>query len=271
MRQSLITAVGELLAQAAREIVLPRFRSLQASEVSEKSPGEIVTVVDRAVEAMLIPRLMALLPDSRVVGEEGVSDNPALLDGLDRGDVWLVDPIDGTSNFVAGREDFGIMVALLRDGTTRMSWIQFPLTSALAIAELGEGAYLDGSRLRLSPRAPQRPLALQGVVKTGFMPEPLRSQVDGRAARHIAECVPGTQSAAGDYLAYVNGAPDFGLYWRMLPWDHAPGTLLLTEAGGHVARFDGQAYRAHETGKGLLVARSFEVWEQARRGLLDSE
>lgn len=268
MATALIDSVTELLQQAAAEIVLPRFRSLQASEISEKSPGEIVTVVDRAVETMLIPALSALLPGSRVVGEEGVSENPALLDHLDQGDVWLVDPIDGTANFVAGRESFGIMVALLRGGETRMSWILFPVGGALALAEKGAGAYLDGQRLQLSPLPAQGIDAMQGIVKTGFMPEPLRGVIDARATQHLRDRVNGSMSAAGDYRDYATGKPDFGLYWRMLPWDHAPGTLLLQEAGGHVARHDGQPYRAGDAGKGLLVARSVEVWEQAQRLLL---
>lgn len=268
MNSGLIDTVSALLAEAAAELVLPRFRSLKAEDVSEKSPGEIVTVVDRAVEAMLIPALSSLRAGSRVVGEEGVSDHPALLDDLDRGEVWVVDPIDGTNNFVHGREDFGIMVALLRDGVTQAAWIQFPLTGSIAVAERGAGAYYDGQRLHLSARAAGREDLLRGIVKTGYMPEPMRSTVDARAERHVQQRIAGTQSACGDYLSYALGDPDFALYWRMLPWDHAPGTLLLTEAGGHVARHDGSAYRAGDRGKGLLVARSKEVWDQALRLLL---
>ena len=268
MRSALIDSVTALLKQAASEIVLPRFRSLQASEISEKSPGEVVTVVDRAVEAMLIPALSALQPGSRVVGEEGVSENPALLDHLDQGDVWLVDPIDGTANFVAGREEFGIMVALLRKGEARMSWILFPVSGDLDIAEHGAGAWFNGQRLQLAALPAQRGDALQGIVKTGFMPEPMRSLIDGRATQHVRDRVNGTMSAAGDYRDYALGTPDFGLYWRMLPWDHAPSTLLLQEAGGHIARHDGQPYRASASGKGLLVARSREVWDYAQRVLL---
>ncbi|MDB5972942.1 MAG: Fructose,6-bisphosphatase [Hydrocarboniphaga sp.] len=268
MQSALIESVGQLLQQAASELVLPRFRLLRTEDISEKSPGEIVTVVDRAVEAMLIPALTALRPGSRVVGEEGVSDDPALLDGLDQGEVWVVDPIDGTSNFVHGREDFGIMVALLRDGEAVMAWIQFPLTGSIAIAERGGGAYFDGERLQLAARDPQRPTMLRGIVKTSFMPEPMRSTIDARAEQHVQQRVAGTQSACGDYVLSARGQLDFSLYWRMLPWDHAPGTLLLTEAGGHVARHDAGAYRASDGGKGLLVARSREIWEQAHRLLL---
>lgn len=268
MNSALIDTVGALLAQAASDIVLPRFRSLRTEDVSEKSPGEIVTVVDRAVEAMLIPQLTALRAGSRVVGEEGVSDNPALLGGLEHGEVWVVDPIDGTNNFVHGREDFGIMVALLRDGVSQIAWIQFPLTGSIAIAERGSGAYFDGQRLQLASRAEGREDLLRGIVKTGYMPEPMRSTIDARAECHVQQRVAGTQSACGDYLSYALGDPDFALYWRMLPWDHAPGTLLLTEAGGHVARHDGGAYRASDIGKGLLVARSKQVWDEAQRRLL---
>lgn len=268
MPSPLIDTVATLLAGIAVDVVMPRFRQLAASDVSEKSPGEIVTVVDRAVEAALIPALTALRSGSRVVGEEGVSENPDLLHGLDRGEVWVVDPIDGTTNFVHGREDFGIMVALLRDGEALMSWIQFPVNGGIAVAEHGSGAYWNGARLQLSERDAARPQALRGVVKTGFMPEPMRSRIDARAQRHVADRIPGTQSACGDYLSYARGESDLGLYWRMLPWDHAPGSLLLTEAGGHVARHDGSPYQVAMPGTGLLVARSHAVWQQAQRELL---
>jgi hypothetical protein len=92
-----IEQVSELLQEIAESTVLPKFRNLAEDEVEEKSRGEIVTAVDRKAEELLSPKLLSLLPGSRVVGEEATAKNPALLDELDQGLIWLVDPIDGTS------------------------------------------------------------------------------------------------------------------------------------------------------------------------------
>ncbi len=115
----MIDEVGELIRQVAHDVVLPRFQHLAAGEVHEKAPGELVTVADQESERLLTTGLMRLLPGSVVVGEEAVAADPQVLRHLDdAGPVWLVDPVDGTANFAAGRDPFAVMVALQRDGET---------------------------------------------------------------------------------------------------------------------------------------------------------
>lgn len=92
--------------------------------MEEKSPGELVTVADREAEAWLTPRLAALVPGSRVVGEEAVEADPSLLEGLEGGVAWLLDPVDGTSNFARGEARFAMMAALLRDGEALAAWMR---------------------------------------------------------------------------------------------------------------------------------------------------
>src|SRR5215213_7219723 len=92
MRSNVMDEVATIMRQAAAEAVLPRYRKLLAGDVEEKTPGEVVTVADREAEQIISPRLAALLAGSRVVGEEAVATNPSLMDGLDEGQVWLVDP-----------------------------------------------------------------------------------------------------------------------------------------------------------------------------------
>jgi fructose-1,6-bisphosphatase/inositol monophosphatase family enzyme len=100
----MIDEVGELVRATARTAVLPRFRRLAAGEITEKAPGELVTVADREAEDLLSAGLLRLLPGSVVVGEEAVADDPAVLRRLAAdGPVWLVDPLDGTRNFATGR------------------------------------------------------------------------------------------------------------------------------------------------------------------------
>ena len=116
--------VLQVMKDAARVAIMPRFQRLADDEVEEKSAGEIVTLTDREVEAIITPVLRRLRPDAVVVGEEATAADPELLNAIDDGaTAWLVDPLDGTSNFVSGRDQFAVMVALMEGGVTTRSWI----------------------------------------------------------------------------------------------------------------------------------------------------
>jgi 3'-phosphoadenosine 5'-phosphosulfate (PAPS) 3'-phosphatase len=122
----LISSVSNLLREAAETCVMPIFGKRE-SNPEEKSPGEWVTEADKAGEAFLEPSLRSLIAGSLVVGEERASADPSVLDLLtDNGNIWLIDPLDGTSNFAKGDSPFAIMVALIRSGDTVGSWIQLP-------------------------------------------------------------------------------------------------------------------------------------------------
>jgi fructose-1,6-bisphosphatase/inositol monophosphatase family enzyme len=137
---SMIEAVGELLRAAAAGFVLPRYHALQSSDIKQKSSADVVTVVDHEVESFLAQQLMDLMPGSKVVGEEAAASRPSLYDLLSEdGTVWLIDPLDGTANFVAGVPYVSIMVALIKRGRTVASWMLDPLSDTLAICERGGG------------------------------------------------------------------------------------------------------------------------------------
>src|SRR6478736_8037551 len=137
-------AVAELMRSVAEKAILPRFRNLAAHEVQEKEPGDPVTIADRESELLLTAGLLRIEPGARVIGEEACATDPALLDALEDGQVWIVDPIDGTANFSAGHPPFGIMIALLDEGETQASWIYDPLSHRLCHAVRGGGAFVDG-------------------------------------------------------------------------------------------------------------------------------
>jgi fructose-1,6-bisphosphatase/inositol monophosphatase family enzyme len=263
---ALIERVEEIVRDVASREIMPSFRRLAQHEISAKTPGEVVTTVDVKVEAQLTRQLQALLPGSRVVGEEAASADLSLLRTLSDGDVWLVDPLDGTGNFAAGLGPFACMIALLRAGETVCSWMFDPLGSHMAFAEQGAGAFVDGERVRATALSPGT-ARLRGAVLTRFLPKALAQSVLQRS-QHVAEILTGTGCAGAEYPGVVRGAPHFALYWRTLPWDHAPGALFLSEAGGCVGRVDGSAYRAWDGQSGLLAASNPAIWHDAHRALL---
>lgn len=262
--QVLIEQVSGLLREVAAEAVMPRFRKLAESEVRVKSPGEEVTIADEEAERLLNLGLPALLPGSQVIGEEAVSARPELLDGLGEGTVFVVDPVDGTANFVKGSPCFSMMVALLRQGEPVASWMLSPATGTLHVAERGSGAWIDGERVRVGQAPPWN--ALRGGVLTRFLPAEITAQVQANG-RDLAAILPGMFCAGEEYPAIVRGEQHFVMFWRGLPWDHAPGTLFLEEAGGRAARFDGRPYRPAEQGSGILAAQSPELWDELQRRL----
>jgi fructose-1,6-bisphosphatase/inositol monophosphatase family enzyme len=266
MRAGLIDEVSAVLRHATAEAILPHFRNLHASQVEEKTPGEMVTIADREAERIITPRLRSLLPGSRVVGEEAAAETPALMDELDEGDVWLVDPLDGTANFIAGSPEFSVMVALLRRGQTVAAWLLDPVADHLAVASLGAGAFINGARVHTETTLPNAG-SCRGAVLTRFLPEPMKARVTANSTRFSA-ILPGARCSGVDYPAVATGKQHFVMFWRLLPWDHAPGALLVSEAGGHVARLDGSRYHPSDRRPGLLVAQNEKVWHTVSGELL---
>ena len=158
-----------MLRTAAATVVMPRFVALQPGEIEMKAANEPVTIADREAEAIIGRSLRSLLPHARVVGEEACAAEPSLAHNLSDGMVWIIDPIDGTANFAAGRPPFAMMVALLQDGELTGSWILDPLSGRLAVAERGGGAWIDGERVRTSPD-PVDLGNLHGIVSEAFLP-----------------------------------------------------------------------------------------------------
>lgn len=268
---TLVGAVSDLLRRAAREAILPRFRALAEDESEEKSPGEIVTIADREAEVILTRGLLTLRPDALVLGEEAAAADPALLPAFYAGTTttWLVDPLDGTANFAAGNEPFAVMVALVEGQDIVAAWMLDPVSDRLAVATRGGGAFLDGVRVA-APDGNAAAETLRGAVLTRFLPPPLKAQIEARSGR-LAQILPGWRCSGREYPAMVAGEQDFALFWRALPWDHAPGALFLAEAGGRTARLDGTPYRPREDRPGLLAAHSAAAWNSVASALLEPD
>jgi len=244
-----VDQVSAIIRQVGAAEVVPRFRALAAGDIMEKSPGDLVTVADQECERALAERLRTVR-DIPVVGEEGTAADPSLLDLVGSAEAaWIIDPIDGTANFVAGDPNFVIMVALVEGGETVAAWVWHPETDVMLTAELGGGCHRNGIAVLPALRAE----VPKGILKRKYMGEPARTRL-GAFPGSVGSLVRAYKSAGIEYGALIGGQIDFLMYWRTLPWDHAPGGLLASEAGLRVARIDGTAYSPGDGRPGLLAA-----------------
>jgi len=265
MTHSLYQPVLDLMRQVARDIMMPRFRSLAAHEYSEKTPGDFVTIVDRESEAFLTQELGRLLPEASIIGEEAAADDPAIADRIGEGAAWIIDPLDGTNNFTEGKSPFAIMIGLAIDGAREAGWILDPATGRICHAVRGGGFFIDGARVWTRRRAGGLPRA---AIATYFMPPDRQAEIHARAAGKI-DIVSIPRCAGEQYPRLILGQNDIALFERTHPWDHAPGALMLEEAGGTIARNDGAPYRLGIAGKGAIAANSPQMWDLAKAVLFD--
>ncbi|MFJ7076938.1 inositol monophosphatase family protein [Streptomyces sp. NPDC098781] len=259
--------VAEAVRKAAAAEIMPRFRQLAEHEVDQKSgPHDLVTDADRLAEKYLTEALGALLPGSVVVGEEAVHADPATYEAV-CGDApaWIVDPVDGTRQFVNGDDGFCTLVALAQHGVLLASWTYAAARDQLATAIRGQGAYLDGERLRAGAPQPGHDLRI-ATSHPDYTTDEQKQALLGLWTDGVAPRACG--SAGLEYLAIARGELDATAFSWEAAWDHAAGILLVEEAGGaHLTR-TGEPFRV--TGGNALPFTAARDEATARRvvGLL---
>jgi fructose-1,6-bisphosphatase/inositol monophosphatase family enzyme len=247
-------AVLTLLRDVAEEVITPRFRALADHQIHQKGPGDLVTVADHEAESRITEVLQRAYPDALVLGEEAAAADSSLMARFAAADhAFTLDPVDGTKNFVKGSPDHAVMVAELRGSAVVRSWIWQPQHGRAYVAERGGGAWCNGERLVRPPLGDE----LRGVTS--------RRNWLGRALGALRALDLTWVCCGVDYPKVVEGSADYALYRRAKPWDHAPGSLLLTEAGGHVGTFDGSPYRPPgEPPIGLITAADRTTYDLVR-------
>jgi myo-inositol-1(or 4)-monophosphatase len=224
-------------AREAGEVLTGHFGRLDPARVEEKAANDVVSIADRESEAVIRRALLGAFPLDRFLGEE-----TGLSGAGEAAPSWIVDPLDGTANFVRGFPHWAVSIARTRGGLLgafEVGVVWDPVKRDLFTAESGAGAYRNGQRLRVPPR----PGLAGAALATGF---PFRQQhrIDRylsifRALFLKSRSIRRAGSAALD-LAYVAAGIFDGFFELGLsPWDTAAGALLVAEAGGVVTDFDG--------------------------------
>ena len=266
-----ITRLANILRDAARAEVLPRFRRLDQGMVRQKSEAiDLVTEADEQAEHRIKAEVSAAWPDALFVGEESVAADPALLDRLDDADLAIVvDPVDGTANFAAGLPLFATMASVVVKGETVAGIIYDPMGDDWVLAEKGSGAWQrrpDGSDWRLQVSKAPALDQMVGHVSITFLPADSKPKVLANLAK--VRVAANYRVAGHDYRTFASGHCHFVMFNKLMPWDHLGGTLICQEAGGHVARFDGSPYLPSHRAGGLLIAPDADAWNLLRAEVL---
>lgn len=258
-------SVAAIIRDVAQTIVLPRFQTLERHEISEKGPGDLVTIADQESEEALTARLADLLPGSLVVGEEATAASSAVLARLsDERPVWVIDPVDGTHNFAHGDPVFAMIIALVIGETTRAGWIYLPIDDDMAVVEEGAGAWIGDTRLQVD--TPGDLGGLVGGINYGLFDKTEKAAVRARCDA-FKECR-NLRCSGRDYVDLSRGRRHFAYSRQLKPWDHAAGVLMHQEAGGYSARAEDESpYRLIDPGTGLLVAPNRDLWHRIRAHL----
>jgi len=247
-------------AREAGRVLAERFgRTL---EITNKSELDLVTESDLASERLIIDRIKSHYPRHAILAEESGASEPA--DREKESDWrWIIDPLDGTTNYAHGYPCFCVSIGLERKGQLEIGVVYDPMRDEMFTAERGQGAALNGRRIHVSPA----PTLAGALLCTGF-PYDVRERSE--FARHFANFIMAAQGvrrdgAAALDLAYV-AAGRFDGFWEegLKPWDVAAGALIVAESGGRISNYRGEPFNIYTP---PVIASNGRVHEEMMRVL----
>lgn len=249
---------AEEAARLAGDVLI---RMLDIASVQEKSPKDLVTDADFEAQRVIKTALLSAFPDHLFIGEEDVDDSKPLRlsDVPSNRPCWVVDPIDGTANYVHRLPNFAVSIALVIDGQPRVGIVYDPMADELFSAMEGGGAMLNSKSIKASRC---RSLS-QALVAASFPPNVKRDSIE---VQQFLEVLVHSQSirrlgSAALNLCYVACGRLDG-YWAgsVQPWDIAGGALIACESGAHLTRRDGSPFRIEH--RDLTIASTLELHQQ---------
>ena len=248
--------INSILFDISEKIILPKYNNLKDEDIKLKNNGSLVTSVDIRVEKNLKKNLLKLLPNSMFVGEESFFANPKIIDNYQKKKFcWTVDPIDGTTNFVNGKERFAIMIALSFREKILQSWIYKPLTQEFSCAKLGEGCFINDIKVFNT-------IKINISDSIGSVSSKYWDKFYNKKIKKLGDKFNNTESyrcIGFEYIDIVKGLRHYTVLSKLLPWDHLPGILMVKESGGFVSHFNKSFYNHTKESNNLVVTNSINL------------
>ena len=210
----------------------------QPREIATKDdPNDLVTEMDRKVEEFFAEKIRNQYPDDLILSEEGFGDEVNSLDGT----VWIIDPIDGTMNFVHQKRQFAISLAVFHDGVGEIGFVYDVIAGQLYHAKKGQGAYKNEERLLSLDKKKNLSESILMINMLWCIPN---EKVNHHKIANLVKDVRGSRSygsAALEFAYLAEGIADSYLSFRLHPWDIAAGVIIFREVGGITVQADGSA------------------------------
>ena len=247
--------IEEICFKVSKDIILPKFQNLQDDDIKYKNGADLVTSVDIAAEKELKKNLLKIIPSSNFIGEEEYALNDKIINQYNEENYcWTVDPIDGTTNFVNGRDRFAIMISLTFKEKILYSWIYKPLENTMCYAIFNEGAFINKDRIHTC--SVQSLNEAKGSISTKYWEnhewEKLKLMKNNFAEVSSYKCI------GYEYVDIARGKRNFAILSKLSPWDHIPGILIVRESGGDDLDFNHNQYNFTKKNKNLIVGNSKE-------------
>ena len=263
-RDEIVKYIRILLKDVNERIILKYFNNLNSNDISTKtSHDDFVSIADKKSEELICKKLLGFLNVKKFIGEEAsYLNNKQYITLLNEPLVWVVDPIDGTKNYINGKDTFCSMISLVSFSIPIATFIYYPLKNIYVYAFKGFGAYsmnIHTNKITKLSINQTTPKLILGSGGTKGIPDPYRKSILENLRNNTNRVFIG--SAGIETIMLANNETQFLFHGRVTPWDHSPLDLITREAGGHVYMIKNKE-KFNLNAKGpILAASNDEIWD----------
>ena len=265
-RNEIITFVMNLLINVNKNIILHYFKNLKSEDISTKtSNDDFLSIADKKSEEFILGHLKGFLEVNDILGEETAFLQKKYYKYLDKSLLWVVDPIDGTKNYINGKENFCSMISLVSSMVPIATFIYCPLKNTFVYAFKNFGAYRVDTNTNLSSKLlinSSKSLNLIGSGGTKGIPEHYRQSILNNLKTSTERLFIG--SAGIETIMLANNEIQFIFHGRVTPWDHSPMDLITKEAGGCVYMAINKSEFNIKSKGSILAASNVQIWNNIR-------
>ena len=272
-RIEIINYILNLLINVNKKIILHYYKNLKSEDISTKSSNDdFVSIADKKSEEIILEHLKGFLDVNNIIGEETAFLHKQYDKYWDKSLLWVVDPIDGTKNYINGKEDFCSMISLVSCKVPIATFIYYPLKNTFVYAFKNFGAYIIDTSTNILSKLlinPSKELKLIGSGGSKGIPENYRQSILNNLKINTERLFIG--SAGIETIMLAKNEIQFIFHGRVTPWDHSPMDLITKEAGGCVyMAINKDEFNIRSEGS-ILAASNVQIWNNIRELIIPSD